>query len=103
MFKEQLEAALNKINESHQYLRRTSKSSERNLERAKERAARSSGNLGYTRSNDARNALLKQIEKQRPLRRHEFIQLYGYQAWVDYVTKYGLPETHKWADAHEKT
>lgn len=100
MFKEQLEAALNKISEDNRYLRRTSKSAEKRINRANVGAMRSSGLPGYQAANDKRNTLLKQAETKRPLRRSEFINLYGYDAWREYVAKHGLPENHKWADAH---
>lgn len=101
-FKEQLEAALNNIQEGHHYLRKTGKNTERQINRANIGAMRSSGLPGYPAANNKRNALLKQAESQRPLRRSEFINLYGYNAWRDYVAKYGLPENHKWADAGER-
>lgn len=100
-FKERLSTALQKLTEGHPYLRRTSKSSERRINRANVRAGLASGNPGYPYLNTKRQQLLRQAESQRPLRRSEFINLYGYDAWREYVAKHGLPETHKWADAHE--
>lgn len=87
------------IAEGHHYLRKTSRSQEKKLNRANERASRASGMPGYERLNAQRNDLIGQAEQSRPLRRNEFINKYGYDAWLEYTRKHGLPETHKWADA----
>ena len=98
-FKEQLEIALNNIQEGHHYLRKTGEDVERQINRANVNAMQSSGMPGYQAANDKRNSLLSQAQSKRPLRRSEFINLYGYDAWREYVMKHGLPENHKWADA----
>jgi len=54
--------------------------------------------MNFTIKN-AKNCL-QILMKKRPLRRGEFIDLYGYQAWLDYVKEHDLPEDHKFADAH---
>ena len=84
---------------SHPYLAQVSSTSEKNLERANERAARSSGLPGYGHLDRARQDAIRGQQKQRPLRRSEFINLNGYQAWLDYTEANNLPENHKWADA----
>lgn len=89
------------VAEGRHYLRRTSKNQEKKLKRANEKADRASGMPGYPHLNKARREFLGEIEKKRPLRRSEFINKYGYEAWLDYTEKHGLPETHKWADAEE--
>lgn len=85
--------------EGHHYLRKTSRSAEKRLNRANERAAKSSGMPNFQHLDAARNDLLGEIEKQRPLRRSEFINKYGYEKWLAYVKKHNLPENHKWADS----
>ena len=47
------------------------------------------------------NPSLAKAEEKRSLRRGEYIKLYGYQAWLDYVKKHDIPENSKWADAHK--
>lgn len=98
-FKEQLSAALNNIQEGHHYLRKTGKDTERQLNRVNVRAMRASGFPQYPDIDNERKAMLQKIEQQRPLRRSEFIDLYGYAAWREYIAKNNLPEDHKWADA----
>ena len=85
----------------HPYLRLTGPAFERQLNIANEKASRASGMPGYPALDNARKSLIKKAESMRPLRRFEFITLYGYQPWLDYTSEHGLPETHKWADAHE--
>lgn len=85
----------------HPYTRLTGSAFERQLNIANERAARASGHPGYPAADRARKSLIKKAESMRPLRRSEFINLYGYQQWRDYTEQYGLPEDHKWADAHK--
>lgn len=89
----------NTMAEGHPYLRKTSRGQEKRLNKANVRAMKSSGYPGHGINTAARNELIGQAEKSRPLRRSEFIDKYGYDAWMDYVEKHGLPETHKWADA----
>jgi hypothetical protein len=89
---------INSLKEGHSYLRKTSKSEEKRLKIAKEKASLSSGNPSFERNNKKRNDLLLKIKEKRPLRRSEYISLYGYQAWLSYVQKHNLPETYKWAD-----
>lgn len=87
--------------EGHHHLRKTSRSAEKRINRANGRAAKASGLPNFQHLDKARNELLGEIEKQRPLRRSEFINRYGYEAWVEYTRKHGLPENHKWADAKQ--
>ena len=42
--------------------------------------------------------VLRQIEAQRTLTRAEYIHLYEYQAWLDFVGENCLPEDHPLAD-----
>ena len=88
--------------QENQYLRNTSGKQEKKLRRATVKAMQASGQLEYPHLDQNRQNILKDIEDKRPLRRSEFIQSYGYDAWLDYVKKYGLPEDHKWADAHHE-
>jgi hypothetical protein len=83
------------------YQRSTSNSFEKKINRANVRAGQASGKPSYPHLNRQRQDLLRQAEGKRPLRRSEFVHLYGYEAWLDYCEKYGLPDTHKWADAHQ--
>ncbi len=47
------------------------------------------------------NYCIKQAEEKRSLRRGEYIDLYGYEAWLGYIKKHDIPENSKWADAHK--
>ena len=84
----------------HQYLRKTSRGQEKRLRRANERASLASGMPGYGTADRERGEQIRGVGEKRPLRRSEFIDLHGHPAWLKYVEKHGLPETHKWADAH---
>ncbi len=89
--------------EGHAYLRQSGpdwKAKEREINKANLVAGAASGTPNYEFYNKERKKLLADIEKKRPLRRGEFIDLYGYQAWLDYVNEHDLPEDHKFADAH---
>lgn len=86
------------LTETHHYLRRTSKSLEKKLRHADEKAHKASGHENFELINQHRNKILNNIEKKRPLRRFEYIKKYGYDAWLDYIKQHNLPETHKWAD-----
>jgi len=87
-------------NENHSYLRKTSRRQEKKLQKANVLAMQSSGHPQFGYLDQKRKDIIKNIENQRPLRRSEFIDLYGYEAWIDYAEKYGIPEDSKWADAH---
>ncbi len=78
----------------------TSRTFEKKLNRANVRAGLSSGLPDYQYKNRQRQDLLRTAEGKRPLRRQEFINLYGYEPWLAYCEKHGLPENHEWADAH---
>ena len=89
--------------EGNAYLRQSGpdwKSTEKAINKANLIASAASGTPNYEPLNRDRKKLLADIEKKRPLRRSEFIDLYGYQAWLDYVKEHDLPEDHKFADAH---
>lgn len=83
----------------HQYLRLTGEKFENTLERAKVLAMNNSGKQNYEWYRNQVLQLLKQAENIRPLRRSEFITMYGIEAWNDYTNQHGLPSDHKWADA----
>ena len=100
-FNKWLEQRVQNLEEGHPYLRQTSHSTEKRINRANEKAGISSGQPAYPYRHAQRQELLRQVEQKRPLRRSEFINLYGYEAWLEYVTKHGLPEDHKWADAQD--
>jgi hypothetical protein len=68
------------------------------LSQAQQDAMDTTGTPGYAKANLARKAELKQKELVEPLTREEYIDLYGYVAWTDYVEKHGLPEDHPMAD-----
>ncbi len=53
------------------------------LKKLNAKAHRASGMEGFDYVNNKRKDLLKSIEKKRELSREEFIDLYGYQAWLD--------------------
>jgi uncharacterized lipoprotein YehR (DUF1307 family) len=60
-----------------------------------------SGMPNYPYLADQRKKLLRKAEAQRPLRRSEYIDLYGYQAWLDYCEQNGIdPHEADWADVH---
>jgi len=88
------------LDEVHPNLANTSRRQEKLINKANVLAMQSSGNPAYSHMNKARNDMLGKIEKQRPLRRSEFINLYGYEAWREYTAEHGIPEDSKWADAH---
>ena len=83
---EAFEQKLNDILEGggHEFRNLTSNSFEKKLKRANTDAMQNSGRLYYPEKDRKRKELLKQAEQQRPLRRSEFIKLYGYDAWLEY-------------------
>ena len=83
----------------HHYTRMTGPAIEKEIDKINNMCARVSGTPGYPACDRRRKALLQKIEKMRPLRRSEYINLYGYTQWREYVAANGLPEDHKWADA----
>jgi hypothetical protein len=85
----------------HPYLANTSGRLEKRINKANVRAGSASGMPGYQHKDQQRQDLIRKAESKRPLRRSEFINLYGYQAWLDYCQKNDLdPKVQKWADAH---
>ena len=56
---------------------------QRKLKKTNKEAGRQSGMPGFENTNTKRKDILKQIEKQRPLTRSEYINLYGYEAWLE--------------------
>lgn len=95
---EAFEQKLNDILEGggHEFRNLTSNSFEKKLKRANTDAMQNSGRLYYPEKDRRRKELLKQAEQQRPLRRSEFIKLYGYDAWLEYCLKNDIPEDTKW-------
>lgn len=93
--------SFSKFLEGREELRKTSRSFEKKLKRANQAAADESGRPNFPRLNQIRKKILKKAEEKRSLRRGEYIKLYGYQAWLDYVKKHDIPENSKWADAHK--
>lgn len=51
------------------------------LRKLNKQAGSQSGMPGYEDANSARKEVLRKIEKERPLTRSEYINLYGYEAW----------------------
>ncbi len=90
-----------KFLEGREELRKTSGSLEKKLKRANTAASQNSGRDNYPRLNQKRKEILKQAEEKRSLRRGEYIDLYGYEAWLGYIKKHDIPENSKWADAHK--
>lgn len=85
----------------HPYLRSTSRRLDKRINAANLRAGSASGMPDYPYQNRKRQELIRQAEAKRPLRRSEYIYLYGYQPWLDYCEKHGLdPHEADWADAH---
>ena len=82
-----------------QYTRATGPAIEKEISRLNNVTARASGNPGYQGAQRRLQAMLSKVEKMRPLRRSEYIDLYGYPKWLAYAEANGLPENHKWADA----
>jgi len=82
----------------HHYTRLSGPQLEKQIQALNSAAATASGNYHYPAVDMARKKLLKKVESIRPLRRSEFINLHGYQAWIDYAKEHDLPENHKWAD-----
>lgn len=85
--------------EGHHYLRKTGLSIERELNRLSLRCSVTSGTPEFRYWDSKRKDLIRTVEKMRPLRRSEYIDLYGYNSWLKYVADHELPESHKWADA----
>lgn len=83
----------------HYYTRMTGPAIEKEIEKLNRACSRSSGNPGYPACNRRLQVMLAKVEKMRPLRRAEYIDLHGYPKWREYVEANGLPENHKWADA----
>jgi len=90
-----------KFLEGREELRKTSKSFEKKLKRANAAASQQSGRADYPKLDQDRKKILKQAEEKRSLRRGEYIDLYGYEKWRDYVKTHDIPEDSKWADAHK--
>jgi len=88
--------------ERKEYLRQTSKSLEKRINKANVMAGQNSGLPRYPELHRIRQGLIKKAEENRPLRRSEYIDLYGYEKWLNYVEKNKMPENAKWADAHIK-
>jgi len=87
------------ISEGHYYLRKTGDSVERELNRLSLKCSVNSGRPDFHYWDSKRKDLIRKVEKMRPLRRSEYIDLYGYNGWLKYVADHDLPENHKWADA----
>lgn len=100
--KEQKFLKFSEFLEGREYLRQTSNTLEKKINKANVAAGQESGRPNYPRLNKIRKALLKKAEENRPLRRGEYIDLYGYDKWLKYVEKNDMPENAKWADAHLK-
>jgi len=47
-----------------------------------------------------RQDMIRGYRREEPIRRSEYIDRNGQQAWLDYTKKHGLPEGHALADAH---
>jgi len=80
----------------HEFRNLTSNTFEKELKRAIEAAAQASGRPSYPSKDAKRKELIKQAEQKRPLRRSEFIDLYGYDDWLEYCLKNDIPENSKW-------
>ncbi len=86
--------------ERKEYLKNTSNSLEKKIKRANQVASQNSGRSDYPKLDQIRKGLLKKAEGSRPLRRGEYIDLYGYEKWRKYASDNKMPENSKWADAH---
>jgi len=88
--------------ERKEYLRKTSNSFEKKINKANVVAGQNSGRPSYPELHKIRQGLLKKAEENRPLRRSEYIDLYSYEKWKKYTDDNKMPESSKWADAHIK-
>ena len=82
----------------HEYRNLTSNTFEKKLNKANVVAGQNSGRPSYGRHHKNRQDLVKQAEENRPLRRSEFIDLYGYDAWREYCLEHNIPENSKYAN-----
>ncbi|MDB4489938.1 DUF6321 domain-containing protein [bacterium] len=80
----------------HEYRNLTSNSFEKRLEKANKLAGSNSGRLYYNQLNKNRQDLIKQAETKRPLRKSEYINLYGYEEWLQYCLDNDIPENSKY-------
>lgn len=63
--------------------KKTTPEENKKLKKLNAQAHRASGMPGFDYVDSKRKKLLKDIESKRNLSREEFINLYGYQAWLD--------------------
>jgi len=59
-----------------------------------DRCGTASGHPEFPALNEKRRGVLTQIERQRILTRWEYICLYGYRKWLDFVSENNLAEAH---------
>jgi hypothetical protein len=81
----------------HEYRNLTSNTFEKKLSKANRLAMSNSGRLHYDQLNNNCKDLIKQAEAKRPLRKSEFINLHGYDAWLKHCLDNDIPEDSKYA------
>ena len=74
---------------------------EKRLVEFNELCARTTGLESFPGNNARRRAVLDDIKELRALTRIEYINLYSYDAWRNYVQYHGLPEDYPIADLME--
>jgi len=92
----ELDGVLNLLEGGHEYRNLTSNTFEKKLNKANIVAGQNSGKPSYNKLNKKRKALVRQAEEKRPLRRSEFIDLYGYDAWLEYCLEHGISKYSKY-------
>jgi hypothetical protein len=80
------------------YLSRSNQQLEKELNRLNSMAIKKSGLPNHPNIDAERKKVLRAIQDLRPLRRSEYINLYGYKSWLDYTHSHGIPQNYKWAD-----
>ena len=64
---------------------------------------RASGFPNYPYLDRQRRSLIREIESERVLSRWEYICLYGYSEWCEFIRENGLPENHSTAEEQPMT
>lgn len=95
-FEMALDNVLSLLEGGHEYRNLTSNTFEKKLEKANRLAGSNSGRLSYDQLNKNRKDLIKQAETKRPLKRSEYINRYGYDAWLSYCFEHNIPENSKY-------